>query len=78
MKSEKEFSKILKKITTQFAGYYDDMKALLEKLYAKAKTLGLTVKESIHDVYSRVGISTDKVSIKQKVDNFFESLLSDD
>lgn len=63
MTNEKQFNKILKKITTRFAGFYDDMKTLIDKLYERAKAIGLSVKESIQDVYKRVGIKTDGVSL---------------
>ena len=63
MTNEKQFNKILKKITTRFAGFYDDMKTLIDKLYDRAKAIGLSVKESIQDVYKRVGIKTDGVSL---------------
>ncbi len=63
MTNIKQFNKILKKITTQFAGFYDDMKVLIDKLYARAKAIGLSVAESIESVYKRTGIKTDGVPL---------------
>lgn len=58
----KRFNKLLDKITTKFIDFKDDMKTLLDKLYDKAQALGLSIKESIHNVYSRVGIKANGIN----------------
>lgn len=66
MKDLKRFNKLLDRITTKFANFKDDMKALLDKLYAKAKSLNLSIKESYNDVCSRVGIKASGVKSLDK------------
>lgn len=66
MKDMKRFNKLLDKITTKFANFKNDMKTLLDKLYDKAESLGLSIKESYHDVCTRVGIKTNGVKSLDK------------
>ena len=56
------FNKLLDKITTKFADFKEDMKLLIDKLYEKAKSIGLSVKESLHEVYARNGIKAAGVN----------------
>ena len=56
------FNKLLDKITTKFADFKYDMKVLLEKLYDKAKAIGLSVKESLENVYARIGIKNSSIN----------------
>ncbi|MCM1003264.1 MAG: FHA domain-containing protein [Candidatus Gastranaerophilales bacterium] len=57
-----KFNELLHDITTKFADFKDDMKVLVDKLYTKATSLGLSVRESLDDLYHRVGINGKRVS----------------
>ena len=62
MTDMKRFNKLLDKITTKFVDFKDDMKTLLDKLYARAKSIGLKLNESLQSVYAKNGIKAEGVN----------------
>lgn len=66
MKTIADFEKIKNYITNKFSGYQDILTKLQSKLITKAKSIGLSVKESISDIYQNVKIKRSNPLDKYK------------